>query len=183
LSGFDSLAARYVAQRLVTVRIAALTGVTALLAANFGPAPALLHGAACAALIVQLRIVDDLLDLAHDCRAHPARVLCDASRTVRLALGAAIGVALAATVVVYATWFASAQALLAFGAFVAFLYAPVVPRPARQFGLLFKYPALVLLGATQPLPAGISALAWGPLLLTLEAREACKASAPPPSPP
>lgn len=183
MSGFDGLAARYVAQRLATVRIASLTGITALLAATFGSGPALLHGAACAALIVQLRIVDDLLDLAHDRRAHPDRVLGVASRTLHLTLGAAMGAGLAATVLVYATWLASGKALIAFGAFVAVLYAPVVPRSARQFGLLLKYPALVLLGAAQPRPAGIAALAWGVLLVVLEAREMCKASALPPSSP
>jgi 4-hydroxybenzoate polyprenyltransferase len=148
-----------------------LAGITAGLAALLGgPAP-IAHALLAGALVLALRLLDDLLDWHYDREHHPHRALAalDAHRRDRLLVLTLV--ALAALLVCHARYFSSAAGAFSYGALLALIYASRLSRRVREVLLLAKYPALVLAGALEPGEALLPALALYGALLGLNAWE------------
>lgn len=171
------LVLRYLATRWFTFRVGALTGLTAGLAVLLGaPAPAS-HALLVGALVLALRLLDDLLDWHYDRAHHPQRALAalDARQRAWL-LGFAFAL-LAALLTCHARYVSSAATAFSYGALLALVYVPNLSRRLREVLLLAKYPALVLAGALEPGMAMLPALAFYGALLGLNEWELARNAA------
>lgn len=175
----DCLAWRYARERLLRTRVVALVGLTAGLAAWAG-APGTRAGLAllAAGLVVVLRVLDDLADLAHDTVHHPERALVAArlGENARAALAGLAAAAFAVLLWLHARLLGSAVPAALFVSALGLLYLPWVARGARDVALLLKYPALVVMGAAPLSRALAPALALALALLALEWREKRRAA-------
>lgn len=167
----------YLRTRWFTARVLALAAGTAVLAAFLGHAPMLAHGVLVGALVLALRLLDDLLDWHHDRVHHPRRAFAALTRGQRRACLGATLAALAALAAAH-LWLVGAPAgLAALVLVLALAYLPGVSRPLREAVLLAKYPALVVLGAQRTAGTfAIAAALWG-LLLAVDAIERRRAPA------
>jgi len=105
-------------------------------------------------LIVQFRLWDDLEDIEHDRKRYPERTLVRGTKLTRFR--AALGVSIAATVPLFAIFAGRYQAVAYLALVVGFwllyrmIHALAVRRLVRSILVLAKYPAFVLLLATEP---------------------------------
>ena len=149
-------ACEYAHSRLLRARVAALWLLVAgaLVIAAPGLSPDRVAGAAGFLLlaVAVLRLWDDLADREHDRVLHPERVLTRTTHVGVFAVGVVLGLAvLAATVFPHPS---RVMGLIVLVLVLGFLYhgpaKRVMPRAARAFLVIAKYPILVFVAGAPP---------------------------------